>query len=159
MLPDAATWHYDHNHVAVATATARHADNFLSVLGGIFRECRRVLKKATGRMVFTFHHWDHNAWADLTIALHDAGFRLMNVYVVYSEHPISVHIRDLKSIQHDCILILAGNGDAVGRTGLCPRPPRSPRANRFADAAGRPLAGCSRGSCRLRKSAASGSAC
>ena len=120
LLPDAAAWHYDHNHVAVATATARHADNFLSVLGGIFRECRRVLKRATGRMVFTFHHWDHNAWADLTIALRDAGFRLMNVYVVYSEHPISVHIRDLKSIQHDCILILAGNGDAVGRTWTLP---------------------------------------
>ena len=116
LVPDAATWHYDHNHVAVAAATPRHADNFLSVLGGIFRECHRVLKRRSGRMVFTFHHWDHNAWADLTIALRDAGFRLMNVYVVYSEHPISVHIRDLKSIQHDCILILASNSDAVGRT-------------------------------------------
>ena len=116
LVPDAATWQYDHNHVAVATATPRHADNFLSVLGGIFRECHRVLKRATGRMVFTFHHWDHNAWADLTIALRGAGFMLMNVYVVYSEHPISVHIRDLKSIQHDCILILAANDDTVART-------------------------------------------
>ena len=120
LVPDAATWQYDHDHVAVAAATPRHADNFLFVLGGIFRECRRVLKKATGRMVFTFHHWDHNAWADLTIALQDAGFKLMNAYVVYSEHPISVHIRDLKSIRHDCILVLAANGDAVGRTWVLP---------------------------------------
>ena len=120
LVPDAATWHYDHNHVAVAAATPRHADNFLFVLGGIFRECHRVLKEATGRMVFTFHHWDHNAWADLTIALRDAGFGLMNVYVVYSEHPISVHIRDLKSIQHDCILILAGNRHAAARTWVLP---------------------------------------
>ena len=120
LVPDAATWRYDHNHAAVAAATPRHADNFLSVLGGIFHECHRVLKKATGRMVFTFHHWDHNAWADLTIALRDAGFRLMNVYVVYSEHPISVHIRDLKSIQHDCILILAGNGNAAARSWTLP---------------------------------------
>lgn len=121
LVPDAATWHYDHDHVAVAAATPRHADNFLSVLGGIFRECHRVLKKDAGRMVFTFHHWDHNAWADLTLALQGAGFMLMNVYVVFSEHPISVHIRDLKSIQHDCILVLAANGNAAVRPWTLPK--------------------------------------
>ena len=31
----------------------------------------------------------------------------MNAYVVYSEHPISVHIRGLKSIRHDSVLVLA----------------------------------------------------
>ena len=121
LAPDAARWRYDHNHVAVAAGTPRHADNFLSVLGGIFRECHRVLKKGSGRMVFTFHHWDHNAWADLTIALQDAEFRLMNVYVVFSEHPISVHIRGLKSIRHDCILVLAGNGYALARSWVLPK--------------------------------------
>jgi len=121
LAPDAARWRYDHNHVAVAAGTPRHADNFLSVLGGIFRECHRVLKKGPGSMVFTFHHWDHNAWADLTIALQDAEFRLMNVYVVFSEHPISVHIRGLKSIRHDCILVLAGNGYALARSWVLPK--------------------------------------
>ena len=33
----------------------------------------------------------------------------MNAHVVYSEHPISVHIRGLKSIKHDSILVLAHN--------------------------------------------------
>jgi hypothetical protein len=83
----------------------------MTVLAGIFAECGRVLKQRTGRMVFTFHHWDPQAWAELTIALKSAGFRLMNAYVVFSEHPISVHIRNLKSIKHDSILVFALDGD------------------------------------------------
>jgi hypothetical protein len=62
--------------------------------------------------VFTFHHWDANAWAELTIALKTVGFRLMNAYVVFSEHPISVHINNLNSIKHDSILVLALDGSA-----------------------------------------------
>ena len=115
LVPDAATWRYDHNHVAVAAGTPRHADNFMSVLEGIFAECHRVLKRGAGRLVFTFHHWDDKAWASLTIALKNAGFRLMNAYVVSSEHPISVHIRGLKSIRHDCILVLASCDERAGR--------------------------------------------
>lgn len=115
LVPDAATWRYDHNHVAVAAGTPHHADNFMSVLEGIFAECHRVLKRGTGRLVLTFHHWDDKAWASLTIALKNAGFRLMNAYVVSSEHPISVHIRGLKSIRHDCILVLASNDECARR--------------------------------------------
>jgi adenine-specific DNA methylase len=62
-------------------------------------------------MVFTFHHWDPQAWAELTIALKQAGFKLMNAYVVFSEHPISVHINNLRSITHDSILVLALDGN------------------------------------------------
>ena len=46
------------------------------------------------------------------MALKSAGFRLMNVYVVFSEHPISVHIRNLNAIKHDSILVFALDGDA-----------------------------------------------
>ena len=63
-------------------------------------------------MAFTFHHWDPVAWAELTIALKDAGFRLVEASVVYSEHPISVHIRNLNSIKHDSILVFALQSDA-----------------------------------------------
>jgi adenine-specific DNA methylase len=67
-------------------------------------------------MVFTFHHWDPNAWAELTLALRAAGFRLINRYVVFSENPISVHINNLNSIKHDAILVLAlGEDAATGR--------------------------------------------
>lgn len=60
-----------------------------------------------GRMAFTFHHWDPTAWAELTIALKNSKFKLIYVSVVRSEHPISVHIRNLNSIQHDSILFFA----------------------------------------------------
>ena len=115
LLPDEVNWTYDEDHSAVATKATDGSSSFMTVLAGIFAECGRILKRRTGRMVFTFHHWDPNAWAELTIALKSAGFRLMNAYVVFSEHPISVHIRNLNSIKHDSILIFAldGNGPPV----------------------------------------------
>jgi hypothetical protein len=44
----------------------------------------------------------------------------MNAYVVFSEHPISVHINNLNSIKHDSILVFALDGDepAVSRSPL-----------------------------------------
>lgn len=36
----------------------------------------------------------------------------MNAYVVYSEHPISVHIRNLNSIRHDSVLVFALDGNS-----------------------------------------------
>ena len=111
LLPDEAEWRYDESRSAVATKATDGVSNFMRVLAGIFTECGRVLKKQTGRMVFTFHHWDPGAWAELTLALKGAGFRLMNAYVVYSEHPISVHIRNLNSIRHDSVLVFALEGN------------------------------------------------
>ncbi len=111
LLPDEAEWNYDESDSAVATKATTGVSNFMRVLAGIFAECGRVLKKQTGRMVFTFHHWDPSAWAELTLALKSAEFRLMNAYVVYSEHPISVHIRNLNSIRHDSVLVFALEGN------------------------------------------------
>lgn len=115
LLPDEVEWTYDEARSAVATKATVGSSSFITVLAGIFAECGRVLKQRTGRMVFTFHHWDPSAWAELTIALKSASFRLMNAYVVFSEHPISVHIRNLNSIKHDSILVFAldGNGPSV----------------------------------------------
>ena len=113
LLPDAAEWDYDETRTAVVTDTPDDAGKFATALTGIFAECRRALKPHTGRMVFTFHHWDPGAWAELTIALKTAGFRLQNAYVVFSEHPISVHIRNLKSIRHDSVLVLAADDGAA----------------------------------------------
>ncbi len=111
LLPNEVNWTYDEARSAVATKAANDNTGFMTVISGIFSECGRVLKRHSGRLVFTFHHWDANAWAELTVALKDAGFRLTNAYVVFSEHPISVHIRNLNSIKHDTILVLALDGD------------------------------------------------
>ena len=112
LLPGEAEWTYDEAASAVAARRTSDAGSFLTALAGIFAECGRVLKPGAGRLAFTFHHWDPGAWADVTVALKQAGFRLVNAHVVYSEHPISVHIRGLKSIRHDSILVLA-HGDGI----------------------------------------------
>ena len=105
LLPGEIEWDYDESRSAVVTKSAD--DSFMTILSGIFAECGRVLKTDTGRMAFTFHHWDPEAWADLTVSIKAAGFRLIDAFTVYSEHPISVHIRNLNSIKHDSILIFA----------------------------------------------------
>ena len=120
LLPEAAEWDYDESMSAVVSKTNDGPTAYTSTLTGIFVECQRVLKPHVGRMVFTFHHWDPAAWAELTIALKSSGFRLKNFYVVSSEHPISVHIRDLKSIRHDCVLVLASDGNEDCRAWLEP---------------------------------------
>lgn len=106
LLPDEIDWRYDEQRSAVAIKSETGDTGFLAGLSGIFRECARVLRPNSGRLVFTFHHWDPKAWAELTIALQSAHFRLMNVHVVSSENPVSVHINNLNAIQHDAILVL-----------------------------------------------------
>ncbi|HKZ83897.1 MAG TPA: hypothetical protein VJ793_09615 [Anaerolineae bacterium] len=112
LLPTEVNWAYDEAQSAVATKATDDDSSFMTVISGIFQECGRVLKRHTGRLVFTFHHWDPNAWAELTIGLKSAGFKLMNYYAVSSEHPVSVHINNLNAITHDAILALALDGNS-----------------------------------------------
>ncbi len=118
LLPDEIDWVYDETQSAVAMRNNGVDQQYVTMLSGIFKECGRVLKKDCGRMVFTFHHWDPNAWADLTIALKSAAFRLVNTYVLFSENPISIHIQNLNAITHDSILVLTRDGKNIART--CP---------------------------------------
>jgi putative DNA methylase len=117
LLPDELDWVYDETQSAVATRSNDLNIQYVSTLSGIFKECGRVLKN-TGRMVFTFHHWDPNAWADLTIALRTSGFQLVNAYVLSSENPISIHIQNLNAIKHDSILVLAQDSRNVTHSWL-----------------------------------------
>jgi adenine-specific DNA methylase len=104
-LPSDANWDFAPLSSAVAE-TEGDKEKFRIVLTGIWRECNRVLRRPHGRLIFTFHHWQPEAWIQLTLALKDAAFRLVNTYTVHSENPISVHIRDLKALKHDSILVL-----------------------------------------------------
>jgi putative DNA methylase len=106
MLPGEANWDYDVADSAVAESDKNGA-KYQRVLSGIWRECHRVLKKPLGRLVFTFHHWRPEAWARLTLSLKAANFRLVTSYTIYAENPISVHIRQLKALKHDSVLVLA----------------------------------------------------
>jgi len=104
-LPSDANWDFAPLSSAVAETDA-NKEKYRTVLTGIWRECNRVLRRPHGRLIFTFHHWQPEAWIQLTLALKEAGFRLVNSYTVHSENPISVHIRDLKALKHDSILVL-----------------------------------------------------
>ena len=104
-----------------------------------FKECGRVLKRDRGRLVFTYHHWDPNAWAELNIALKEAGFRLVNVYVVFSENPVSVHINNLNAIKHDAILVLALDGELPPGRWRRPDPITTNESDEFCRACGQAL--------------------
>ena len=109
-LPQEADWRYDPLASAVSEGDASGGRKYGQVLGKIWQKCHRALDKEHGRLIFTFHHWDHEAWAELTLSLKRAGFVLVNRWIVFSENPTSVHIRDLKALKHDTILVLKPDG-------------------------------------------------
>jgi len=106
LLPDKADWAYDPSTTAVASGTSE-AKAYGEALASIWEKCRDALRSPHGRLIFTFHHWSPDAWSELTLSLKRSGFVLRNRYVIFSENPISVHIRNLKALKHDCILVLA----------------------------------------------------
>lgn len=106
LVPAEAKWDYD----LVESAVDPQGDaegRYEQILGAIFVECHRVLRKDYGRFIFTFHHWNPKGWTALTLALKRARFTLINRYVVHSENPTSVHIANLRALTHDAILVLA----------------------------------------------------
>lgn len=111
LLPDEADWSYDVSTAAVSSERDGNAGQYTDQMSAIFRESRRVLVPGRGRLIFTFHHWQPRAWAALSTALHNAGFVLLNRYVVHAEHPMSVHISKMQALIHDAIFILAPRGE------------------------------------------------
>lgn len=120
LIPEDHQWDYDLNKSAVDPQTNGNGQ-YTEVLSGIFSECYRVLRKDRGRLIFTFHHWNPKAWAALTIALKQAGFKLVNRYVVQAENPTSVHINGLKSLRHDAVLVLAPKDLDIFRFWMLPQ--------------------------------------
>ena len=112
LLPGAADWRYRADLAAVAGNGAN--GRFRHALENIWRECARVLARPNGRLVFTYHHWRADAWADLALSLRAAGFCLRNHYAVQSESAKSVHIRNLNALMHDSILVLSPRGGDEG---------------------------------------------
>jgi adenine-specific DNA methylase len=118
MLPDEAEWEVELAETAVdqqSYGSIDPTDQYASILTGIFKECRRVMKE-NGRLIFTFHHRNPKGWAALTLALKRAGFRLINRYVVHAENPVSVHIANQNALLHDVILVLAPTSTSTTNT-------------------------------------------
>ena len=106
LLPRKANWNYNPLDSAVSEGHQSGARKYGKALTAIWKMCHRALDKEHGRLIFTFHHWNDEAWSELTLALKEAKFVLVNRYVVHSENPISVHIRYLNALKHDTILVL-----------------------------------------------------
>jgi adenine-specific DNA methylase len=110
-------WDYDLEESAVSSEKNGRDmyGHYTQTMGIVFSECNRVLRKGSGRLIFTFHNWKPEGWAAITVALKRAGFGLVNRYVVHSENPISVHIANLRALTDDAILVLAPTqAEAVG---------------------------------------------
>ncbi len=108
-LPFDADWHYDHFSSAVSEGGTSDGRKYGEVLGEIWKKCYLALNKEHGRLIFTYHHWNSDAWTELTLSLKSSRFGLVNRYVVFSENPVSVHIMGFKSLKHDTILVLKPN--------------------------------------------------
>jgi putative DNA methylase len=106
MLPEDTVWEVDLGDAAVDSGT-RNSGQYRRILGGIMAECRRVLKNDNGRLIFSFHHWNPQSWIELTLAMKEANFRLLNHYAVHSENTSSVHIANQRALIHDSILVFA----------------------------------------------------
>jgi putative DNA methylase len=112
LLPGGASWEVDLAQSAVEPQ-ANGDDQYTPLISAIFSECHRVLRKEHGRFIFTFHHWNPKGWAAISRALKQAGFVLVNRYVVHSENLRSVHIAPHKALLHDAILVLAAAESGV----------------------------------------------
>jgi putative DNA methylase len=115
LLPEDGVWE-SADYPLSAAAIDQHSgesDQYETVLGQIFSECRRLLRPPGGRLIFTFHHRDARGWAALTGALRRAGFRLVARYVIHAEHPGSVHITNQRALWHDVILVLAVRAESA----------------------------------------------
>lgn len=115
-LPDQADWSYERLCSAVVDGCQSDGESYADALARIWKRCFTFLRKDWGRLIFTFHHWRWDAWAQLTVSLKRAGFLLVNRYVVSSENPRSVHIRGLRALKHDCILVLRPNAGPADAT-------------------------------------------
>ena len=134
-LPNEANWQYVTQSSAVAESACSE-EKFGAVIGRIWRECNRLLARPHGRLIFTYHHWNPSAWSQLTIALQQANFALINAFVVHSENPISVHIMNLRALTHDTILVLKPCGSSEPVRWHKPKPVTSFDSYSFCKACG-----------------------
>jgi hypothetical protein len=131
---DGIDWNYDENETAAVTRRESRLTTFADQMGLIFQECFRVMKPG-GRLVFTFHHREPEAWAALSTALMRGGFRLVNHYVIRSESDNSVHNVG-NGLVHDVVLVLSGNGAGSDGYKERPKPMDTSSSRRFCEGCG-----------------------
>lgn len=141
LLPDDVTWDYSLDDAAV-DQQARGNGQYTTILRDIFKECHRVLKDGNGRLIFTFHHWNPKGWGGLTTALQEAGFLLVNRYVIHSENRSSVHIMNQNALLHDVVLVLGKRRPRVYKDWCMPHTINKQESFEFCEECGTLLGYC-----------------
>lgn len=67
----------------------KDAEEFGALLGGVFKECARVLKVG-GTLAFTFHHSREEAWLAVASAIEQAGLEVVAAHPVKAEMSVAV---------------------------------------------------------------------
>ena len=81
------------------------AGAFAAKLGGVLRECRRVLRP-DGLLAFTYHHSRPEGWISVLSALVGAGFRVVAAHPVKAEMSVAVPKSQAKEpIDLDVLLV------------------------------------------------------
>ena len=92
------------NEIIKNDQQGKSEDFFIKGLTSVFTECNRVLKD-DGIMVFTYHHRESKSWGSVLESVLKSGFYVSAIYPIHSEMSVSMHIRDMRSIEYDAIII------------------------------------------------------
>lgn len=87
-------------------------DSYAELLGRIFRECRRVLRR-DGRLVFTYANREPRAWVALFQALQVAGFQSCGYSITHSENETDHAKRYIRSCNLNLVLDLVPSGNCA----------------------------------------------
>jgi putative DNA methylase len=90
---------------AVGEVQHGEEDVFRDRLGGVWKECHRVLKD-DGLLVFTYHHSRTEGWRSILQALMNAGFGIVATHPVKAEMSVAMPKRQAKEpIDLDIIIV------------------------------------------------------
>lgn len=94
----------DESAEAVPNSTrGRNVDFYQDAIASCLAESQRTLA-SRGRLVLTFHNTKLVAWQALAGALHDSGFEVCAMAVVYAENGTDLCKRNVNSMLHDVVL-------------------------------------------------------
>lgn len=94
------------NEAIVNQIMKKTTATYCRILTDVFSESNRILKDA-GKLIFTFHHTNPEAWWTIISAICNSGFFIDNTYVINSEYKVNPHIRGKRALDSDIVLTCA----------------------------------------------------
>ncbi|MEW6201093.1 MAG: DNA methyltransferase [bacterium] len=92
------------NEAIVNQGANKDSNHYCTMMTNIFRECNRVLKDS-GKLIFTFHHVNPDAWWVIAKSLVDSQFTVVDSFPTDTEYKVNPHIREKESLDMDLVII------------------------------------------------------